>query len=81
MSIFLMNHVNMEHSQVTHSTSMEEELIHPYVSLYLIHSNYIYFLSIQLVYESPEGVPGMNVYFYASYSTHYYGFKMTWSTF
>ena len=39
------------------------------------------FSFFQLVYESPVGVPGMNVYFYASYYTHYYGFKMTWSTF
>ena len=35
MSIFPMNHANMEHSQVTHSTSTEGELIPRYVRLCL----------------------------------------------
>ena len=31
MSIFPMNHARMEHSQVTRSTSMGEDMIHQYV--------------------------------------------------
>ena len=49
MSIFPTNHAHMEHSRVTHSTSMGEDMIHQYVSLCWKHSNYfIFFLPARL---------------------------------
>ena len=81
MSIFLMNHANMGHSRVIRSHSVEEimiQLIRQYVCLTFKSKTVFLF---QLVYESPVGVPGMNVYFYSNHYTEYYGFKMTWTTF